>query len=535
MLGRAGADSRSRSPPDVALPPLSPEEHRILAYASALGSQFPFGVLVAAMGLDEEALAEQLEGLVRRGILRELAGGERFSFTEEGFRAAIYRSLTESRLRVLHRKIAEVIERSSPDPSPAILSELGRHYFLGKVPAKSYEYNRRAAALARGSGDTDLAIHHFERAAVDLAALGGDRRAERAEIAEALGDLHFASSRFRAADRYYEEALGQIEGEQPRIRARLLLARAEIARENLDAGTAIAGAGRALSQFEAANDPVGVAQTYRLLGRVSFQQGDYREALDQSMRALEILPRGCDPKVSGQLAIDIGNAFAMLGEEVRPVAIEWYERAVDRLRECRDTIDLTRALHNLGVTVGEVRPQDGLEHLQEAREAAERAHDARALGRALLSGVEFRLALGQLEEAERDNEQAGRIVEQLGDGLGMEQVLTNRGLIAERAGQWDEAGTAYTLAAEMARANHIVADEAEARFHLARLRYKTRDLEGARAAFAQATELRVTELSPRLLPAYQQLARDLASEPAEPPTGDASGSGLPRADSGRGL
>jgi tetratricopeptide (TPR) repeat protein len=534
MQGREASGPRARASAP-ALPPLSPEEHRILAYASAVGSEFDFALLVEAMGVDEEALSEQLERLVRRGVLNERAGGERFAFAEEGYRAGVYRSLTESRLRVLHRKIAEVMERRELHPAPVVLSELGRHYFLGKIPAKSYEYNRRAAADARAAGETDVAIHHLERAAVELAALGGDRRAERAEIAETLGDLCYASSRFRAADHFYEEALEQIGGAEPRFRGRLLLARAEVARENLDAGSATEGAEKALALFEAAGDHIGMAQTYRLLGRVAFQQGSYREALDQSMRALESLPESVDVSVIGQLSIDIGNAFAMLGEEVRPVAIEWYERAVKRLRVGPSQVDLTRALHNLGVAVGEKRPQDGLEYLQEAKEAAERAHDTRALGRALLAGVEMRLALGQVEEAERDNEQAGRLLEQLSDGLGLEQVEANRGLIAERGGQWDDASVAYERAAEMARTNHILADEAEARFHLARLRFKTRDIDGAREAFRQATELNVTELSPRLAHAYDQLRRDLEAFGTAPGTGERTAAGTGAAPGGRGL
>ena len=528
MLDGGGAGPRGRAAAAAALPSVGVDERRILAYASAIGPEFDFGLLVEAMGMDEETLAEQLERLVRRGILVERPGGERFAFAEEGFRAEAYRSLTESRLRVLHRKIAEVLERRAPQPSPAVLSELGRHYFLGKVPAKSYEFNRRAAELARSAGETDVAIHHLERAVVDLAQLGGDRRTEQAEISELLGDLSHQASRFQAADRYYQEALARIGHEQPRITARLLLARAEIARESLNAEAATDGAGRALKLFEAEGDAVGTAQTYRLLGRVSFQQGAYRDALDQSMRALEALPDSADPRVIGQLSIDIGNAFAMLSEELRPVAIEWYERAVKRLRTGGVSAELIRALHNLGVTVGEIRPPDGLEYLQEARDAAERIHDGRALGRALLSGVEMRLALGQVEEAERDNEQAGRLLEQLSDSLGLEQVLTNRGLIAERAGQWDDAGAAYERAAEMARNNRILADEAEARFHLARLRYKTRDLAGARAAFREATELKVTELSPRLLSAYTQLKHDLeGTEPSG--DGSAQDSGEPPA------
>ena len=528
MLGRAGSGSRTPPAGNAGLPPLSPDELRILAYASAIGPEFDFPLLVAAIGADEETLAEQLERLVRRGILLERPGGDRFVFAEEGVRADVYRSLTESRLRILHRKIAEVMERLHPDPTPDILSELGRHYFLGKVPARSYEINRRAAEVARAAGHPDIAIHHLERAAVDIAALGGQHHDE-AEIAEALGDLSYATSNFRAADRYYQVALERVDAEQPRIRARLLLARAELARDNLDAAAATAGAGEALRLFEVADDRVGVAQAYRVLGRVAFQEGNYHEALDQSMRALEALPEEADAGAIGRLSIDIGNAFAMLGADVRSEAIEWYERAAERLRAVHDDVELARALHNLGVVVGEVRPQDGLEYLQQARDVAERAHDTRAVGRALLSGVEMRLTLGQVEEAERDNDQAGRLLERLADGLGSQQVVVNEGLIAERAGQWDDAATAFERAVEMGHANRIVADEAEALFHLARLRFKTRDLAAAREAFRRATELRVTELSPRLTAGYEELRADLERATARPAAEDGAGDGTPRA------
>ncbi len=507
----------------VGRPPPRPEElgadqRRLLAYASAVGPEFDFALLVAAMGVDEERLAEQIEQLVHRGILVERPGADRFAFVEEEYRGRVYRSLTESRLRVLHRKIAEVLERMHPEPSPPILAELGRHYFLGKVPPKSYTYNRAAAEAARAADDPETAASHLQRVLLDLAALGGDRRREQAEVAEALGDLYYSMGSFTAADRAFGEALDHLGTAQPRIRARLLLARAEVARENLDVESAVRGALAAQKLFEEAGDRLGTAQTYRLLGRLEFQRGAYREALDESMRALEQLGGARDVRFLGRLSIDIGNSFALLGPEVRSVAIEWYERAVDRLREARDWVELARAYHNLGVAVGEGRPADGLEYLDKARAAGERAHDARSAGRALLSGVEMRLALGQLEEAERDNEQAGRLLGRLSDDLGLEQIVQNRGLIAEKRGQWEEAERAYEQASEMCERLRLPADRAEVEFHLARLRYKTRNFEGARAAYRTAASLGITEVRPQLSAGFEELGRQLALAEASPGT-----------------
>ncbi len=502
--GSAGA---SPVGPDLAV--LSAGQRRILAYASAIGPEFPFELLRDAMGVEEELLAEELEELVRRGFLTEKPGGGAFCFVQEELRASVYRSMTESRHRLLHRKIAEVLERGRCEPSSSLAAELGRHYFLGKVPSKSYVYNRRAAKLARERDEPSAAIPFLERALFDLPALDGDHRRERAEVAEELGDLSYATGQYRTADRYYALALDHLERDVPQVRARLLLARAEVARENLDDQAATDGAMQALGIFEEVRDRVGASQSYRLLGRVAFQEGRYRDALEHGMRALDALPADADGRVLGRLSIEIGNAFALLGEEVRPIAIEWYERAVDRLRTSRDWVELARALHNLGTIVGESRPLEGLELLDRAREVAERGHDSRGAGRCLLSGVELRLAVGQLEEAERDNVQAGRILGRLADHLGLDLAAKNAGRIAERRGQWDDAAAAYARAIDIAQRYHLTAEEAEGQYCLAHLKFKTREFEEARTALSRALELGVAELSPRLAPAIAFLERQL--------------------------
>jgi tetratricopeptide (TPR) repeat protein len=491
---------------------LSPEQHRILAYASAIGPEFDFPLLVAAMGLEEEALAERLEELVHQGILTERAGGDRFAFAEESSRARIYRSLTESRMRVLHRKVAEAMERAYPDPPLDVVAELGRHFFLGKVPEKSRRYNHRASDAARAADDPEAAAHFLQRVEVDLEALPGDQRHDLAEIDTSLGELYYQIGNFTSADRYFTSALGRLGSDEPRIRGAVLLARAEIARENLDVDSAARQALEAQGIFESVGDRLGRAQTFRLLGRLAFQRGEYHEALDQNMRALDAIGEAKDPRMIGRLAIDIGNSFALLGSAVTEEGVAWYDRAIDRLERVGDWVELSRAYHNRGVLIGQSHPQDGLDDLDKARDLGERAHDSRSTGRALLSGVEFRLALGQLEEAKRDNEQAGRLLERLADDLGLEQVEVNRGLIAEKQGQWEDAERAFDAALAICRRFRLPADEAEVHFFLARLRFKTRDLERAREELAAAERLGVTEMRPALAPGFAELKGQLAPQ-----------------------
>lgn len=516
-----GTPPANRGATNRLLGSLSAEEHRILAYASAIGSEFDFALLVRAMGGSEEELAEHLEDLVHRGILRERRGGERFGFAEEEFRARVYRSLTESRLRVLHRKIALALETLGSGALDHRAAELGRHYFLGKVGDKSLSYNQKAAEEARTAGEPERAVHHYERVLLELEHLPGDHRREQAEVLQNLGDLLFSVGDFPSADAHYRRALDRAGTTVPNLTARLTLARAEIAREGLDGDAAARGAAEARRLFEMTGDPVGVAQTHRLEARLAFVRGAYTEALEENMRSLELLEGNRDPHLMGLLSIDLGNAFALLGPDGRGVAVEWYQHAIDLLGPTGDWVELSRAYHNLGVAVGEARPQDGLEYLARAREAADRGHDLRSAGWSLLSAVEMRLSLGQLDEAARDVDQAARTLEHLSDSLGLEQVELSRGEIAERRGQWEEAERAYQAAIEQCRTYRLNADEAEAHYHLARLRSKTRDWDGARAAFDTAERLGLARVRPNLLPGFEQLRQALAvaGRSDRPPTG----------------
>lgn len=512
---------------------LTAEQQRALAYASAIGREFDFPLLVAATGIADEALAEELERLVALGILRERPGGERFSFVHDEVRARIYQSLTASRLRVLHRKIAEAMARAFPEPPPEAIAELGRHFFLGKVPEKALVYNRRAAEMAQANDSPEEAAHLLERVRLDLKAVPGDHVRDEAELALRLGELYYSTGETKAADRLFVEALEKAGGDI-RLRARILLGRAEVAREALDADAAVRGARDARELFARSGDVSGLASVHRILGRIAYQRGAYREAMDEGIRALDLLQPGGDPRVLGRLCIDIGDAFSMLGSEIADEAVTWYDRAVQRLGDVGDWAEVARAHVNRGQVLAPDRPADALDAYTLAREFAERAHEPRWVGWALARGVESRLALGQIEEGLQDNEQARRLLERADDPAGLELVLLNEGLVHERRGAWDQAEFSFRLAVERAQALGLKAQAARGFFQLARLLYKTRDLGRSREAFRSAVQLDLPQLHPGLAPAFAELGRQLAAQPdeGEPPPAPAGDGPAPPAARG---
>jgi hypothetical protein len=496
-------------------------DRRLLVYASALGREIEFPLLVAAMEVDEELLAESVERLVARGVLRERPGGDHFVFQDDALRSQLYRGLTQSRLRVVHRKLGEAMERAWPNPSPAVVAELGRHFFLGRWPERSYAYNLEAADRAEAEGNPQVAALHLERVRIDRASVAGLGPDTDSRLAERLGHLYYSLGDLRAAARLYSEGLDGSDPTDLRRQAGLWIARATVSRDLRDTDSAMAGTRKAQELYEIVDDTAGLARVHRALARLAIDRGRDREAIEEGMSALELLQRSKDPATLGSLSVDLGNAFRRLDPELLSDAVEWYDRAIVQLALAGNDAGLAEAHLARGEALREGRPAEALEDFAESRAAAERAHDPIAESMALLEGIPARLKLGQVDEAERDNQMAERLLEPRDAPEALERARLNTGLLKERRGQWEAAEAAYQSAVERALRLQNAGALAEAQYCLARLHFKTREIDKARAAFQVAAEQRLSALRPDLAAGFEELGRQLEAEAHEsPPSGE---------------
>ncbi|MCI4366481.1 MAG: hypothetical protein L3K08_01885 [Thermoplasmata archaeon] len=495
---------------------LDPLERRVLVYASALGAEFDFSLLASAMEAEEEPLVEALERLVARGVFRERAGGDRFGFVDNARRGQIYRTLTQSRLRVVHRKIAEAMEAQSVPVPPQLVAELGRHFFLGRVPEKSYTYNVAAADLADQDGALEVAALHLERARIDLADVPNAVADAESRLAERLGHLYYAMGDLRAAARLLAEGLDRSDPSDLQRRAGVWVARSSVAGDLKDPDAAMAGAQAARTLDETLDDTAGLAVVHRRLARISFQRGRYREALEEGMLALELLQRSDDRRTQGVLSIDLGNTFRQLDPELLPESIAWYDRAIQHLEAAGDAAGLAEAYLERGRTLAVARPVEALDDLAKSRSAADRARDPLANALALLEAVPIRLVLGQVDEAERDNQLAESLLEPLEAPEPKQRARLNAGFLREREGEWEAAERAYGDAIDRAQRHQDPGALAEAQFSLARLCLKTRELAKSRAAYGAAAELHLAEHRPGLADAFAELGRQLEGAGNDP-------------------
>jgi DNA-binding SARP family transcriptional activator len=147
---RAWRDGQLPAPADGALPQrvrdmitarldrLSPRAHELARVAAGFTRDFEFAVLQRAAGFGRRETAEALEELVRRRILD--AVGDRFDYTHERIRQAVYRGLLGPRRQAIHAAIGDALEAVYAGQLDQLYDRLAYHFARADDPARALQY-----------------------------------------------------------------------------------------------------------------------------------------------------------------------------------------------------------------------------------------------------------------------------------------------------------------------------------------------------------------------------------------------------------
>jgi DNA-binding SARP family transcriptional activator len=160
---------------------LNNSERDLLIFASATARDFKPELLGAAMELPELQLMERIDQLERRGFLK--SGGEgRLDFAHDLIRQTTYRSLSQSRRRLIHRQIARALNDAA-QRDPSLAGELafhagaaGDHGLTVQASIAAGEYSLRLFANRAALDTADRGLGH-------LAQLPPDSNRARSHIA----------------------------------------------------------------------------------------------------------------------------------------------------------------------------------------------------------------------------------------------------------------------------------------------------------------------------------------------------------------
>ena len=366
---------------------------QILAAAAVIGRSFEPELVREAAGRGEEEAVAALEHLTARGLIREVDPEGRYDFIHERLRSFVLDHTALARRRLLHRRVAEALERRPGAPAALI----GLHYeHAGRAEDAARAY-AAAGHAARALFANEEAIEHLERAL----ALGTD---DPAGVHEALGDLTTLTGRYDRAVDHYDAALGlgappgALEHKIGRVRHRL--GEWDLARSHFR------------SAYEAADDPVLRAHVLADTSLAAHHAGDGASAEAHALEALHLAEGAHDAAATARAH----NILGILSADDLDSARGHLEHALALSDELDDPAPAVAALNNLAL----VQRAGGL--LEDALDLTEQAlarcvrHGDRHRAAALHSNAADCLhALGRADEAVDHLKVAARLFADVGD------------------------------------------------------------------------------------------------------------------------
>ena len=274
---------------------LPPEEKRLLETASVIGKDFPFAVLQAITGADEEMLRSRLAHLQTAEFVYEtsLFPDLEYTFKHALTHEVTYGSLLLERRRTLHARIVDAIEALHRDRVGGDVERLAHHAFHGELWAPAAEYSRQAGTRAFMHSANRAASVYIEQA---LEAL--KRLPETPSTLEAGIDLRFelrnaiaqTGSGYRGLLDHLTvaETLARALGDRRRL-GRAFDYQSNYWRSVGNLEEAITLAGRALAiAAELGDVGLGIAARFHL-GMAYHERGDYCRAADRLMENVMLL------------------------------------------------------------------------------------------------------------------------------------------------------------------------------------------------------------------------------------------------------
>jgi len=123
---------------------LSRSARELAGLAAAIGRSFTAELLNAASEQDEEAVVRGLDELWQRRIVRE-QGVHGYDFSHDRLREVAYGEVPPARRRLLHRRVAQALERMYGPEVDSSSAQIAAHFEQAGDGAKAIVYYQRAA------------------------------------------------------------------------------------------------------------------------------------------------------------------------------------------------------------------------------------------------------------------------------------------------------------------------------------------------------------------------------------------------------
>jgi tetratricopeptide (TPR) repeat protein/class 3 adenylate cyclase len=403
--------------------------------AAVIGREFEVNVLSEVMKLQEDfverngnaqtLLQEQIK-IAEHGHIWKAVNEIRYIFKHSLLREAVYDMQLRTRLRELHRIIAEAIENLYSDNLDDRYADLAYHYEQAELPDKAVFYLEKVADLARRNYQNNRALSYYEKVLAKYREALNTNKVIRVLLKK--GNILELIGQWEQSEADYQEALAlanglvdkQLIGRANNSLGNLLTLKGnyEQARIYLEVGTAF---------FEDVGDQKGLYKIYGNLGNVFFRQGQYEQAIHYYQRSIALADANDLGLSNARTVANLGLTYMNLGRYEDAIACQLpYLKRCERAENKQGIATMSI---NLGIVLFDKGDYDeAMEHYQRGLKASEQLGDKLLITIAIGSIGSIYERKGQYDRAMEHFMKDLEISERLGDKQGTAIAL---GLIGD--------------------------------------------------------------------------------------------------------
>jgi len=458
---------------------LEQNEMEVLQLCSCLDDDFSQDIIFNTTERKKKNIEEILENLKRASLLKEKSKG-RLEFKLEMTRFTVYETLSESRSKKLHEKLAESLKDIGEEKVRNYHFRLGKHLEMIEKFKEAVESYLKGADRAREIYENDTAVQLYKKSLKVLEKYqvqGIDKSKIHSNLAdvfkrkeiygEALDHLKKAkentenkrrdlclnrkiaevlrkTSQYKKASEYIEKGekilskLDQISSQDEKEKCRLLKEKGMIClrkTEFKECQNIFKDMKDLANKIDSKKDK---AEAIHYLGTIAYYRSDFDEAKDYLQRSIELRKKVNDLEGLEKTYNNLGVVFRNLQKPNK--ALEFYKEANQIKKELGHGEGYLSALENIGIVYYDLGELDkSLEYYKKCLEIEKNIEDEHGMAATLDNiGVSY-FGKGMFDKALEHHKRSLEIKKKLEDRSGISFSLYNKGLAYRGKGEFEKA------------------------------------------------------------------------------------------------
>ncbi len=432
---------------------LDDETVKVVEIGSVIGDPIPFDLLAKTMDLDEIDLLDHIDMLMGNQLWDEDTEGEKFYFSHELIKQTVYKDIKRLKKKLLHKRVANNIEKLYDHELEEWYSDLGRHHEKAQNIDQALDYYLKASENAKKSFAQKDAIEMYKRA-LKMAKQSDDKQV--IDILESLGDTYKLIGEYEKSNETYRSILEKEIEKETELRIYRKISNSHWEKRELDKTIDIVEKGLELVDSEEEKEQYS-SEVCKLLGQKAWstlQRGDLDNAEELFEKEKQLAFKIDDKKLIAGSHHDFGSLKYHLGEMEE--ATKHFKKAIDIWKDLDEDERLISSLNNLGLVKmyqsefdeAEEYFKEGLENCEMRRDIIGMATAHNNLGDIYRDRGEFKKGLDHFQKSKS-------IEEKVGSQNGIARCLNNMAIAYRKMGELETALEHHQDALEIYRGANV--------------------------------------------------------------------------------